>query len=119
MVQLTLVAVDGLGNTVDFSLTVRVNPGEPVVKHRIPDMSVAQGETVEFQMELDTFEMYSPAGSFTLTAEVIVRQVRVHSDESAHDNIAHCISDLSLNTHRFILLCRKVTSRRRTPCRRG
>ena len=79
MVQLTLVAVDGLGNTADFPLTVRVNPGDPVVKHRIPDMSVAQGETVEFQMELDTFEMYSPAGSFTLTAKTVVRQVCEHS----------------------------------------
>ena len=77
VVRITLTAVDGLGNTVDFPLTVRVNPGQPVLKGSIPDIAVAQDETLQFQMEPGKFEMNSPAGSFILRSELVIRQVRV------------------------------------------
>ncbi len=74
--RITLTAVDGLGNTIDFPLTVRVNPGRPVLKGSIPDIALAQDETLQFQMEPGKFEMNSPAGSFILRSELVIRQVR-------------------------------------------
>lgn len=77
--NITLSAVDALGNVMDFEMLVRVNPGPPELSRPISDQRLVLGRLQRFTLPADTFQVNSPVDSLALRASLVQRQVTAPS----------------------------------------